>query len=154
MYKEVEATPLLTLAAYEALDCVGALLTFSVHGVVHPGLYFPSRRDCKLLRLIVIDASAQAEEYRLHLFGDMPLAAARTDADAYAPIAADLAHKMTTLLIETADYQVSAGDSIAVFELDHAIVLQTEIFYGVLESIATPDYVADDDLLVKFVIEV
>ena len=141
MYKEAKAIPALTLAAYTALDCVGALLTFVVHSAA-----IPPRKDCRLRRLIVIDAAVQDEEYYLHLFNADVLAAAKTDADPYAPIAADLAKKMTTLHIEVADYLDSAGDSIAIYELDHALVLVDGNIYGVLECIATPDYIAVDDL--------
>jgi len=149
MYKETVSIPALTLAPYVANDCVGALLTFPVHS---PAI--PPRKDCRLLRLTIIDAAVQDEEYYLHLFNASPLAAARTDADAYAPIAADLAMKMTTLHIEAADYHDSAGDSIAIYELDHALVLVDGNIYGVLECIATPDYVAVDDLTLKLIVEI
>lgn len=149
MYKEATAIPLLTLPAYVANDCVGALLTFAIHSAA-----IPPRKDCRLLRLTVIDAAVQDEEYYLHLFNASPAAAARTDADAYAPVAADLAMKMTTLHIEAADFLDSASDSIAIYELDHALVLVDGNIYGVLECIATPDYVAVDDLTLKLVVEI
>lgn len=145
MYKEVTSVPVLTLPAYVANDCVGALLTFAVAA---------NTRNVLLRRLTVIDAAVQDEEYLLHLFSASPAAAARTDADAYAPIAADLALKLTTLHIEAADYLDSAGDSIAIYELDHALALTSTSFFGVLECIATPDYVAVDDLTLKFVVEI
>lgn len=146
MYKVVTSIPALTLAAYVANDCVGALLTFAVAS---------NTNNVLLRRLTVIDAAVQDEEYLLHLFSASPAAAARTDADAYAPVAADLALKICTLHIEAADYLDSVGDSIAMYELDLAIALTNGTsFFGVLECIATPDYVAVDDLTVKFLVEI
>lgn len=144
-YKEVTAIPLLTLPAYTALDCVGALLTFAIAG---------NTNSITIKRLTVIDADVQDEEYFLHLFNASPLAPARTDAAAYAPVAADLAMKITTLHIEAADYIDSAGDSIFTDELDHACVLiDFTNLYGVLECVATPDYTAVDDLTIKLIVE-
>lgn len=145
MYKEISVVPALTLAAYVATDCVGALLTFAVAG---------NTNSIALKRLTVIDADVEDAAFNLHLFSASPAAAARTDADPYAPVAADLAIKLTTLEIAVADYVDSASDSIAIYELDHALVLTDNTnFYGVLECIATPTYTAADDLTVKFVVE-
>lgn len=145
MYKVLTSIPVLTLAAYVALDNVGGLLTFSVDA---------NTRDIILKRLIVIDAEVQDEPYRLHLFTASPAAGAITDADKYIPIAADFAKNLLTLDIIAADYLTQAGDSIAVFELDLPIHLTSDDFFGVLECTDTPDYADASDLTVKFLVEI
>ena len=145
MYKEISVVPVLTLPAYVALDCVGALLTFPIDA---------NTRNILLRRLTIIDAAVQDEQYLLHLFSGPPSAGARTDADPYVPVAADLALKLTTLAIAAADYLDSVSDSIAIYELDHALVLTSDDLFGVLECIATPDYAAVDDLPIKLLVEI
>jgi hypothetical protein len=145
MFKEITSIPVLTLAAYVALDNVGALLTFPVDD---------NTRSIVIKRLTIIDAEVQDEPYLLHLFSGSPSAGARTDADPYVPVAADLAMKMATLSILAADFLDSASDSIAVYELDLALSLTSDDFFAVLECVATPDYVAVDDLTVKFLVEI
>ncbi|KKM68523.1 hypothetical protein LCGC14_1459990 [marine sediment metagenome] len=145
MFKVITSIPVLTLPAYVALDNVGALLTFPIDA---------NTKSIVLKRLTVIDAAVQDEAYLLHLFTASPSAGARTDADPYVPVAADLALKVASFSILAADYLDSASDSIAIYELDTAIVLTSDDLFGVLECIATPDYVAVDDLTIKLLVEI
>lgn len=149
MFKKTSAVPALTLAAYVAKDCVGALLTFPISS----GSQMPNT-SATIKRLTMIDAAIQDEEYFLHLFTASPAAAARTDADECVRVAADLVLAITTLHIESADFHTMAGDSIATYELDTAVVFDGLNLYGVLECVATPDYVAADDLTVNLIVEI
>ena len=149
MLVKTSAVPLLTLAAYTAADNVGALLTFPVATGSQGGT-----TGAVIKRLSIIDAAIQDEEYFLHLFTGSPSAGCRTDAAAYVPVAADLLLKIVTLHIEAADYDTGASDSIASYELDTSIIFDGLNIYGVLEGIATPDYVAVDDLTVNLIVEI
>jgi len=144
--QEISVVPVLQIAgAYTAADNVGGLLTFDVAG---------SGRPIVLKRLIIIDADKENAEFNIHFFNASPAAAARTDADAYAPVAADLAKKLTTINVAGTVYVDSASDSIAIKEdLDYEFVLKTEL-YAVLACVATPTYTAVDDLTVKIVVDV
>ena len=149
MFIKTSAVPVLTLAAYTAADNVGALLTFAVSSaspIINAG--------ATIKRLSVIDAAIQDEEYFLHLFTAEPSAGVITDAAAYVPVAADLLLKICSIHIPAADYDTGASDSIATFELDTAIVFDGKNLYGVLECVATPDYVAVDDLTINLILEV
>lgn len=148
MYIKSSVVPVLTLPAYTAADCVGALLTFPVSSAT----LGPTGATIK--RITIIDAAVQSEEFFLHLFTASPAAAARTDAAACTQVATDLVLKIVSLHVEAADYDAFAGDSIATVELDTAIVFDGANLYGVLECVATPDYVAVDDLTVNLIIEV
>ena len=147
MYLEIKVVPTLTLNAYEAKDCVGALLTFPVSSANHI-------KSATIKRLTITDAAAQTEKLWLHLFNASPAAAAKTDADECVQVAADLAKKIVTLYAADTDYDVFAGDSIATVEYDTAIVFDGLNLYGVLEAEETPDYVAVDDLTVILVLEI
>ena len=140
--------PVITLDAYTAADNVGSLMTFAVSSATGG----PTGATIK--GLVVQDAAIQDEEYFLHLFNASPAAAARTDADACVQVAADLVLKLATFHIEAADYLTSAGDSIASYEKDTPIVFDGKNIYGVLECVATPDYVAVDDLTVTLYLEI
>jgi len=147
MYKKISVVPVLTLDPYVAKDCVGALLTFPVStGAL--------KNWAIIKRLTVIDAAVQSEPMSLHLFTASPAAAARTDADECVQVAADLAKKIVTLPIANADFAAFAGDSIASYELNTAIVFDGLNIYGVLECSATPDYVAVDDLTINLILEI
>ena len=143
---KVSSVPALTLAAYVAKDCVGALLTFQINTAGYSN-------SAVIKRLTITDAAIQDEEFYLHLFTASPAAAARTDADECVQVAADLLLKIVSLHIEAADYATFAGDSIASYELDTAIWFDGSAIYGVLECVATPDYVAVDDLTIHLIVE-
>ena len=146
MYKEITVIPTLTLDAYVANDCVGGLLTFDVDA---------NTNNINIKRVTVIDAAVQDEEYNLHLYTASGTAGLWTDAEQYLPVASDLATKVTTINIAVADYKDSTCDSIAEKELDLAVVLtDNATLYGMLECVATPDYVAVDDLTVKMTVEI
>jgi hypothetical protein len=150
MFVKVSAVPALSLAAYVAKDCVGALLTFTI-GV--DNLAVGNTASAVIKRVQITDAAVQSEAYSLHLFDASPAAAARTDADECVQVAADLAKKIVTYTIAAADYQAFAGDSIVSYEKDTAIVYDGKAIYGVLEATDTPDYVAVDDLTVTLWVE-
>jgi len=149
MFIKTSAVPLLSLNAYEAADCAGALLTFPVSSVTQT-----INKSATIKRLTITDADAENEIISLHLFTASPAAAARTDAAVCTQVAADLALKIVTLDIVAADYLVYAGDSIATVELDTAIVFDGLNLYGVLEVIETPTWTAVDDLTVHLILEI
>jgi hypothetical protein len=138
-------TPVLSLAAYEALDVVGALLTF-------PGLA-PSTSECTIKRLGLLDKASQSEAYTIYLFNASPAAAARTDAAIFAPVAADFAKLVGVLHVATTDYLVGTGCTYASVELDYEIDLESTTLYAVLVAVATPDYAAADDLVLTLLVE-
>ena len=147
MFHKTSVVPVLQIAgAYVAADCVGALLTFAVNTNSYSG-------SAVIKRLTITDADVEDAELFLHLFDASPAAAARTDADACVQVAADLAKKIVTYHIEAADYDDFAGDSIASYEKDTAIVFDGANIYGVLECVGTPTYTAVDDLTVHLIIE-
>ena len=148
MLKKVSVVPVLTLAAYVADDCVGALLTFPI------GTGDTGNRGAVIKRLTILDADVEDAVLSLHLFDASPLAAARTDAAECVQVAADLAMKIVTFPIAAADYQDFAGDSIASYELDTSIVFDGLNIYGVLQCTGTPTYTAVDDLTVNLIVEV
>ena len=147
MLHKISVVPALTLNAYTAADNVGGLLTFTVSSASE------GSTGGKIKGLVVQDAAVQDEEYFLHLYNASPAAAAITDADACVQVAADIAKKLVTFHIAAADYLTSAGDSIASYEKDTPIVFDGKAIYGVLECVATPDYVAADDLTVTLYLE-
>ena len=148
MYKKISVVPVLQVAgAYVAKDCVGALLTFPVSTSA-------LKNWATIKRLTILDADVEDAVLSLHLFTASPAAAARTDADECVQVAADLAKKIVTFPIAAADYQDFAGDSIASFELDTAIVFDGLNIYGVLECTATPTYTAATDLTINLVVEI
>jgi len=150
MYRKVSAVPVIqVVGAYVADDNVGALLTFPVSS---GSALIDSPATIK--RLTVIDADVEDEEFYLHLFTASPSAGVITDEDECIQVAADLAIKIVTFHIEAADYVDSAGDSIASFELDTAIVYDGKNIYGALQCIGTPTYTAADDLTINLIVEI
>jgi len=135
-------------AAYAAKDCVGGLLTF----VISSGSQGATGAIIK--RMTITDAAIQDEPMDLHLFTASPAAAARTDQAECVQVAADLLLKIVTLHIAAADFKTFAGDSIASYELDTAIVFDGLNIYGVLEAEDTPDYVDAADLVIHLIVEV
>ena len=67
MYKILTAIPVLTLPAYVATDCVGAVLTFN---------HAANTNSLRVRRVQIIDNDLQDEEYNLHLFSINPSATA------------------------------------------------------------------------------
>ena len=145
-YQVLSAVPLLTLPAYTANDCVGAVLTFN---------HAARTNSLRVVRVQIIDNDLQDEEYNLHLFSINPSATADTDAATYLPAAADLAAHLTSINIPTTAYMDSTGESLAEVEVDRAIQgADFANIFGVLECVATPDYAAVDDLTVKLIVEI
>jgi hypothetical protein len=142
------AVPLLTLAAYVADDCCGALLTFPISTGTGGG-----NRGATIKRLTITDADVEDAVLSLHLFTASPNANVRTDAAECVQIAADLLLKIVTFPIAAADYQDFAGDSIASYELDTSIVFDGLNIYGVLQCTGTPTWTAVDDLTVHLIVE-
>lgn len=141
--------PVLTLDAYVAKDNVGGLLEFAVSSKSQM-----SAAGATIKRLSVIDAAIQDEPMFLHLFTAEPETEVITDADECVMVAADLAKKIVTFVILKADFDTFAGDSIASYELDTAIVFDGLTIYAVLEAADTPDFVAEDDLTINLIIDV
>jgi len=150
MFVKASVVPVLTLPAYVAKDCVGALLTFAIGAATNAA---GTTASAVIKRVQISDAAIQDEAYSLHLFDASPAAAAKTDADECVQVAADIAKKICTYSIEAADYLTYAGDSVVSYEKDTAIVYDGKNIYGVLEATATPDYVAVDDLTVTLWVE-
>ncbi len=148
--RKISATPALQIiGAYTANDCVGALLTFTYEsGSV------PNHKTVKLRRLIIADADKEKAEFYLWLFDASPTAAARTDADAFAPAAADIQKIVGVVHIAAADYVDSASDSWAVEELDYPVISAAGAsIFGVLVCVGTPTYTAANDLVVSLYVE-
>jgi hypothetical protein len=144
----LSATPLLQIiGAYTANDCVGALLTFTLSGSSLPN------KGARIRRLTLIDADKEAAEFWLYLFNASPAAAARTDADAFAPVAADYAKLIGSIHIAAAEYVAGPSDSVVLQEKDFPVVVADAALYGVLVCVGTPTYTAADDLLLKLLIE-
>lgn len=145
MFKRSSDVPVLQVAgAYTALDCVGAELLFpldSLQGIIR--------------RLTIVDNDSESAQLILYLFDSQPSAAARTDADAFAPTDADLLKLITAIPIAVADYVDVTAVSCATLELSRAFktVGGGLTLYGVLVCVGTPTYTAANDLTVKLLIE-
>lgn len=148
MFLKTSVVPVLDTNAYQAADNIGGLLTFPVSSGSQ------GSKGATIKRLSIIDADVEDAELFLHLFTAEPSAGVITDDAAYVPIAADLVLKIVSFHIEAADYNDSASDSIATYELDTAIVFDGLNIYGVLECVVTPAYTAVDDLTVNLILEI
>lgn len=139
-----------TLAAYEAQDCVGGTITFPVSSASkmddHPGI---------IRAVMLTDEAAQAEKFHLYFFNAEPAEAARTDAAVCTLVAADIDKMLGVIYIADSDYLTATGlSSHAYKELEMPVVFDGKNLYAVLVAVETPDYAAATDLNLTIYMEV
>jgi len=147
--KRVSAVPVLQIAgAYTALDCAGALLTFADAAASSNGYV------ARLRRVHVKDNASISAEFTLYLFSASPTAAARTDADIFAPADADAALILDSVAVATADYFDQTANSFATVEVDKSLQLTSSgSLYGVIVLVGTPTFIAATDLTITLEFE-
>jgi len=144
--KDITQTPTITAGIYSAGDAVGGLLTFANAVSVYKG-------DGKIVKIVVIDDAMQNANLILHLFDRTFTAMA--DNAAWSPSDADMQNSIGHVEIAVADYQAGVNNSHATVLVDmgFALVSGGTSLFGQLECVATPTYVATDDLTIKVTIE-
>lgn len=138
-------TPALTVSttAYTAGDVVGGLLTIPAGSAGGGGI---------LRQVLITDAANQKEAYTLYLFDAAPTTI--DDADAFAPVIADLNKIAATMAIAALDYVEVNSLAYAIKSPDLEFCLNTgSNLYAYLVAGDTPDYAAATDLALKFTLE-
>ena len=148
--RRIAVTPTVGTAAYTALDTVGGKMTFAIADQGFDGL---------IRGVLLTDNANQKEPYTLYVFDAVPSTIA--DDASYAPTLADLKKLATTVAVGTADWATIAANTIAWAmigghedgKMEQAVHSDNGDLYMYAAAVATPDYVAADDLTITLIVE-
>jgi hypothetical protein len=143
--KSIAQTPVITLTAYHANDCVGGLMTFD-----NAVRYVGGRGKINSLR--IIDNDNEKAQMELWLFSDLVTPAANHAAMTFSD--ADMQKWVGTIPIAAADYKTLVDNAGACYlNVGFEFTCIGLALYGQLRCIATPTYTAVNDLTVKIEVE-
>jgi hypothetical protein len=139
-------TPTITVAtsAYEANDCVGGLITLTDAMRTEGGK--------GVLSSVYISTGAIAPQLNVIIFDSEPEDTNPTDGTALVVHANDKLKKVTSFTVYASDF-IKKGDD---YDVDLKLMTQVEAItgekdlYATVQAVATPDFVAATDLIMKF----
>lgn len=139
-------TPTITVAtsAYDANDCVGGLITLTDAMRTEGGK--------GVLSSVYISTGSIYPQLNVIIFDSAPTDTNPTDGTALVIHANDKPKKVTSFTVYASDY-IKKGDDydydIPIMKQVEAITGETDL-YATVQAVATPDFVAATDLIMKF----
>ncbi len=142
-YNICRVIPVITAGAYSAADQVGGVNEIKL-ATSGPG------KKAKLVSLAISDGGKQSAQLNVFLFREAPTMTG-VDNDAFALADSEMYKCVGAVAVAAADYVAAAASSVATIKnIDLIVDSKAGSLYAVICCVATPTYVAVNDLQLTF----